>query len=135
MRLGDIADIKRGYVDPPSVKVRFQGKQVIALGVSMAKGGDIIALGKALKATTEKIGASLPVGVRLVNVQDQPVAVAKSVNEFVGVLIEAVAIVLAVSIISLGLHSAMVRSAGTGRITLMFALAWWWASRFRWSWR
>jgi multidrug efflux pump subunit AcrB len=104
LRLGDIADIKRGYSDPPSVKVRFQGKQVIALGVSMAKGGDIIALGKALKATTDKIGASLPVGVRLVNVQDQPVAVAKSVNEFVGVLIEAVAIVLAVSIISLGLH-------------------------------
>jgi multidrug efflux pump subunit AcrB len=97
LRLGDIADIKRGYVDPPSVKVRFQGKQVIALGVSMAKGGDIIALGKALKATTDKIGASLPVGVRLVNVQDQPVAVAKSVNEFVGVLIEAVAIVLASS--------------------------------------
>ena len=104
LRLGDIANIKRGYVDPPTVKVRHQGQQVIALGVSMAKGGDIIALGKALKVAVEKIGSTLPVGVRLVNVQDQPKAVAKSVNEFVGVLVEAIVIVLAVSVISLGLH-------------------------------
>ena len=104
LKLGDIADIHRGYVDPPSVKMHHQGKEVIGLGVSMAKGGDIIALGKALKATAVTIGQRLPAGVKLAQVQDQPVAVASSVNEFVGVLIEAVAIVLAVSIISLGLH-------------------------------
>ena len=104
LRLGDIANIKRGYVDPPAVKVRHQGKQVIALGVSMSKGGDIIALGEALKTATDAIDHSLPAGIRLVNVQDQPKAVAKSVNEFVGVLIEAIVIVLAVSFISLGLH-------------------------------
>jgi multidrug efflux pump len=104
LKLGDIADIRRGYVDPPAVKVHHQGKEVIALGVSMAKGGDIIALGKALKATTATVDQRLPAGVKLAQVQDQPVSVASSVNEFVGVLIEAVAIVLAVSIISLGLH-------------------------------
>ncbi|MDP9933537.1 multidrug efflux pump subunit AcrB [Variovorax paradoxus] len=104
LKLGDIADIHRGYVDPPAVKVHHQGKEVIALGVSMAKGGDIIALGKALRATTATIDQRLPAGVKLGQVQDQPVSVASSVNEFVGVLIEAVAIVLAVSIISLGLH-------------------------------
>ncbi|MBU2285640.1 MAG: efflux RND transporter permease subunit, partial [Gammaproteobacteria bacterium] len=104
IRLGDIADIHRGYVDPPAVKVRHQGKEVIALGVSMAKGGDIIALGKALEETTRDIGRQLPVGVSLAQVQNQPVAVASSVNEFVGVLMEAVGIVLAVSFIALGLH-------------------------------
>ncbi|VTU27358.1 efflux RND transporter permease subunit [Variovorax sp. PBL-E5] len=104
LRLGDIADIHRGYVDPPAVKVRHQGNEVIALGVSMAKGGDIIALGKALKLATAGIQKQLPVGVNLAQVQDQPVSVADSVNEFVGVLIEAVAIVLAVSFIALGLH-------------------------------
>ena len=104
LRLGDIATIKRGYTDPASVKVRHQGKQVIALGVSMVKGGDIIAMGKALQAVTDKINATLPAGVQLVNVQDQPKAVARSVNEFVGVLIEAVVVVLGVSLISLGLH-------------------------------
>ena len=104
LRLGDIAEIKRGYVDPPTVTVRHQGKQVIALGVSMVKGGDIIALGRSLKVASDTIGASLPAGIRLVNVQDQPAAVSKSVNEFVAVLLEAIVIVLAVSVISLGLH-------------------------------
>ncbi|MBB1074289.1 efflux RND transporter permease subunit [Rhodoferax sp. 4810] len=104
LRLGDIAEIKRGYVDPPTVKVRFQGQEVVALGVSMANGGDIIALGKALQVATQRIQASLPVGVKLGQIQDQPTSVAKSVNEFVAVLIEAVAIVLAVSFLSLGLH-------------------------------
>jgi multidrug efflux pump subunit AcrB len=104
LRLGDIADIKRGDVDPPTVKVRFQGQEVIALGVSMTKGGDIIALGKALTAATQQIEKALPLGVTLGQIQDQPRSVATSVNEFVMVLIEAVAIVLAVSFISLGLH-------------------------------
>ncbi len=104
LRLGDIAEIKRDYVDPPTVKVHFQGEQVIALGVSMSKGGDIIALGKALAETTRTIEKTLPLGVSLGQIQDQPKSVSTSVNEFVKVLIEAVAIVLAVSVISLGLH-------------------------------
>jgi multidrug efflux pump len=104
LRLGDIATIRRGYVDPPVVKVRHQGKDVIALGVSMAKGGDIIGLGKSLKATFKRIEDGLPAGIKLVQIQDQPRSVASSVNEFVMTLIEAVVIVLAVSFISLGLH-------------------------------
>ncbi|MEO6017645.1 MAG: efflux RND transporter permease subunit [Polaromonas sp.] len=104
LRLGDIAEIKRGYVDPPAIKVRHQGKEVIALGVSMTKGGDIIALGKSLKQLSGTLGKTLPAGIKLVEIQDQPTAVATSVNEFVRVLIEAVVIVLAVSFISLGFH-------------------------------
>jgi len=104
LRLADIAEVRRGYVDPPSVKVRFQGQETIALGISMAKGGDIIALGKSLRAATQRIGKTLPAGMTLAQVQDQPASVASSVGEFVHVLIEAVVIVLAVSFISLGLH-------------------------------
>lgn len=104
MRLGDIAEIKRAYVDPPAVKVRYQGKEVLALGVSMAKGGDIIAMGKALNATFKTIARDLPAGIQLEQIQDQPKAVTTSVGEFIHVLIEAVVIVLAVSFISLGLH-------------------------------
>lgn len=110
LRLGDIAQVKRGYVDPPQVKVRHGGKEVIALGVSMAKGGDIIRLGQSLKSATGRIDDGLPAGIRLVQVQDQPRAVASSVNEFVKVLVEAIVIVLAVSFISLGLH----KRPGTG---------------------
>ncbi len=104
LRLGDMADVRRGYVDPPSVKVRHDGQEVIALGVSMAKGGDIIALGQSLKQVTAQIEATLPAGLTLRQVQDQPRAVSQSVGEFVKVLIEAVVIVLAVSFLSLGLH-------------------------------
>ena len=104
VKLGDIAKVKRGYVDPAVVKVHHQGQPVIALGVSMAKGGDIIALGKALEVATARIEKTLPAGVTLAQVQDQPKAVAKSVGEFVRVLIEAVLIVLVVSFVALGLH-------------------------------
>ena len=104
LKLGDIATVTRGYVDPATVKVHHQGKPVIALGVSMAKGGDIIALGKALEEATHRIEKTMPVGVSLLQVQDQPKAVQKSVGEFVKVLIEAVLIVLLVSFVALGLH-------------------------------
>ena len=104
LRLSDIANLSRGYADPASVKVRHDGQEVIALGVSMAKGGDIIALGKSLRVAVAATQASLPAGMSLTQVQDQPSAVSSSVNEFIKVLIEAVVIVLAVSFLALGLH-------------------------------
>lgn len=103
-KLGDIAEVKRAYVDPPQVKVRHQGKEVIALGISMGKGGDIIEMGQSLKKTTDAIRDDLPAGIEMYQFQNQSTVVARSVNEFVGVLIEAVLIVLAVSFVSLGLH-------------------------------
>jgi multidrug efflux pump subunit AcrB len=104
IRLGDIADIRLGYADPATTLVRHNGQDSIAMGISMAKGGDIIALGKALAGAVAEIERSLPAGLQLVQVQDQPAAVSRSVNEFVKVLIEAVVIVLAVSFLALGLH-------------------------------
>ena len=109
LKLADIAQVRRGYTDPPAVKVRHQGKQVIALGISMAKGGDIIALGEALKVRAAQIRDDLPAGISLQQVQDQPAAVSRSVGEFVRVLMEAVIVVLAVSFVSLGLHTRPLR--------------------------
>ena len=103
-KLGDVAEIKRAYVDPPQVKVRHQGHEVIALGISMARGGDIVRMGKALNVTVEQIRAELPAGIELYQFQNQSKVVTSSVNEFVGTLIEAVVIVLAVSFVALGLH-------------------------------
>jgi len=108
-RLGDIATIRRGYEDPPSPKVRHQGKSVIALGISMAKGGDIIALGKSLSERVQQIQGELPVGIELDQIQNQPKAVSRSVGEFVHSLIEAVVVVLLVSFLSLGLHTKPLR--------------------------
>ncbi|MFT3799879.1 MAG: efflux RND transporter permease subunit [Burkholderiaceae bacterium] len=111
LRLGDVAAVSRAYVDPPTFKIRENGSEVIVLGVSMAKGGDIIRLGRNLAAAEQRILASLPVGITMQKIQDQPRAVASSVNEFIKVLIEALVIVLAVSFVTLGLHK---RSGGIG---------------------
>jgi len=107
-RLGDIARVYRGYIDPPAPEVRFQGKQALAIGVSMAKGGDIIGLGKRLDREVARIRADLPVGLELEQISNQPRAVQRSVGEFVQVLAEAVAIVLIVSLASLGMRTGIV---------------------------
>lgn len=104
-RLGDFATIKREYQDPPGDKMRFNGKEVIGLGVSMEKGGNIIEMGKGLEATVARIKADLPVGIELQRVSDQPRAVTASVSEFIRTLVEAIAIVLVVSFLALGLHT------------------------------
>ncbi|MGH8493534.1 MAG: efflux RND transporter permease subunit [Moraxellaceae bacterium] len=103
-RLGDIAQIKREYEDPPTPKVRYKGKEVVALAISMAKGGDIIHLGEHLKTKTDQLRQTLPAGIELQQMQDQPANVSLSVHEFLRVLAEALIIVLAVSFLSLGLH-------------------------------
>jgi multidrug efflux pump subunit AcrB len=108
-RLGDFAVVKRGYKDPPQDKMRYNGKEVIGLGVSMEKGGDIIELGHNLEAAVNEMKGKLPIGIELERVANQPKAVASSVNEFVRSLTEAVLIVLAVSFLSLGLHTKPMR--------------------------
>ncbi len=103
--LGDIAHIERGYQDPAAPKVRHNGHEVIALGISMARGGDIIALGKDLQIASQKLRESLPAGIELSQVQDQPKSVSRSVHEFLKTLAEALIIVLAVSFLALGIHT------------------------------
>ncbi len=107
-RLGDIAKVYRGFEDPPVQRVRYQGKEILLLGVSMAKGGDIIGLGRSLDASLLKINQMLPAGLELHTVSSQPHAVANSVNDFVHSLIEALVIVLGVSLLSLGLRTGVV---------------------------
>ena len=107
-RLGDIARVYPGYADPPSLKMRYQGKDAIGVAISMAKGGDIIDLGKQLAPAIARLRANLPVGLELHAVADQPTVVKRSVREFMRTLGEAVAIVLLVSFISLGFRTGVV---------------------------
>ena len=107
-KIGDIATVKRGYADPPFTKMRYMGKESIGLGVSMRQGGDIITLGKHLDSMLEKQEATLPIGLELHRVNDQPRAVKNSVNEFARSLAEAVVIVMAVTFFSLGLRTGFV---------------------------
>ena len=107
-RLADVATVRHGYVDPAAPSMRFMGEDSIGIAVSMVKGGDIISLGDALEANAQRIEASLPVGLELHRVANQPKAVRRSIQEFIRALAEAVAIVLVVSFVSLGLRTGMV---------------------------
>ena len=107
-RLGDIATVRRGTIDPPSTRVRYGGKQALAIGVAMAKGGDIIVLGKALDQRIASLQASLPLGMEIGTAASQPDAVKRSVQAFVQSLAEAVIVVLLVTFVSLGLRVGMV---------------------------
>jgi multidrug efflux pump len=108
VRLGDAARVFRGYVDPPSYTMRFGGRQAIGLGVSMVADGDVIELGRSLEREMQRLRGDLPVGVEFSKVSDQPRIVHQAVGLFMQVLGEAVAIVLAVSFLSLGLRAGAV---------------------------
>jgi len=108
IQLGDVAEIYRGFSDPAQPRMRFMGENGIGLAVSMRKGGDILVLGKNLETEFAKLQKSLPLGMSLQKVSDQPVAVKRSVNEFMKVLAEAVIIVLLVSFFSLGFRTGLV---------------------------
>jgi len=107
-RLGDVAKVYRGYEDPPHDKIHYQGKETLLLGVSMTEGGDIIELGHALDAAVSRIQANSLIGLELNPVTLQSHIVAHSVNDFVHSLVEALLIVLAVSLLSLGWRSGIV---------------------------
>jgi multidrug efflux pump subunit AcrB len=108
IRLGDIAHVTHGYEDPPSYLIRANGQPALEVGVVMQKGGNILALGKALDEAVAAFEAGLPQGIAVSRVADQPRVVDAAVFEFTRSFLEALAIVLAVSFVSLGWRSGLV---------------------------
>ena len=107
-RLGDIAKIERGYVDPVDPKMYYNGQPAVGIALSMEKGGNILTLGENLDKTVSQIRKELPLGLELGSVSNQPKVVKESINEFVESLVEAIGIVLIVSFITLGVRSGIV---------------------------
>ncbi|HDR9253349.1 efflux RND transporter permease subunit [Burkholderia vietnamiensis] len=107
-RLGDLATVTRGYDDPQVTQMRANGRAVLGIGVTMQPGGDVIRLGRALDAESKQLQAQLPAGLKLTEVSSMPQAVSHSVDDFLEAVAEAVAIVLVVSLVSLGLRTGMV---------------------------
>jgi multidrug efflux pump len=107
-RLSDICTITRGYVDPPSTLFRYNGQPAIGLAIGMKAGANLLQFGEALKEEMGKVVNELPVGVGAHLVSDQPLVVEEAVGGFTKALFEAVAIVLIVSFISLGMRAGLV---------------------------
>lgn len=108
LRLGDIAEVTRGYEDPPSYLAYFNGKETVGVGVSMADGANVVQLGEALAKQVEAFRADLPLGVEVTQSSDQAEIVEDAFGEFITTFIEALVIVLIVSFVTLGWRTGIV---------------------------
>jgi multidrug efflux pump subunit AcrB len=107
-RLGDIATVRRGFIDPPQPMFRVNGQPAIGLAIAMRDAGDILALGENVRKEMADIKANLPVGIEPVLVADQAVTVDVAINEFMTSLWQAIVIILAISFVSLGVRPGTV---------------------------
>src|SRR6202047_2763068 len=107
-RLGDIATVTHGFVDPPTFKVRQEGKPALGIGVVTATGANILELGKDVADATAEFMKAVPQGINVEQIADQPKVVERAVSEFVHSFIEALAIVLFVSFVALGWGTGIV---------------------------
>ena len=108
IRLADIAKVRRGFADPPQPMFRVDGKPAIGLAIAMRDGGDILALGKNIHKAMDEITANLPIGIQPILVADQPVTVDHAIGEFMTSLWQAIAIILVISFISLGVRPGLI---------------------------
>ncbi len=108
LRLGDIAEVSRGYIDPKNFTIRHNGKPTVAVGVVMKKNGNVLELGHQLEEALAEIKAGLPLGTEVETISFQPHVVEESVTEFLRSFVEALIIVLIVSFISLGWRTGIV---------------------------
>jgi multidrug efflux pump len=108
VRLGDVAEVRRGYVDPPQPMFRVNGEPAIGLGIAMQDGGDILALGRNIDQAMAAIQAELPIGIEPLLVADQAVTVDLAINEFTTSLWQAILIIIAASFLSLGVRPGTV---------------------------
>jgi multidrug efflux pump subunit AcrB len=108
IRLGDIATVRRGFVDPPQPLLHVNGKRAIGLAISMREGGDILELGEDVQRGMAGITADLPIGIEPILVSDQPQVVTTAIGDFITSLYQAVAIILVISFLSLGVRPGAV---------------------------
>jgi len=108
VRLADIAEVRREYSDPPDPMFRINGTPGLGLAISMRDGGDVLALGENIRHTMQELKADLPIGIEPVMVSNQPDTVHRSIDDFMQALWESIAIVLVVSMISLGLRAGAI---------------------------
>ncbi len=109
--LREVANIRRGYVDPRSEAIRYDGQPAIALGISTVSGGNVVTMGNALREKMKDLAPRLPVGVEFGIVSMQSEAVTKAIKGFTSSLFQAVAIVIVVLVFFMGLRSSAIIGA------------------------
>ena len=108
IRLGDIATVRRGFVDPPQPLLRVNGQPAIALAISMREGGDILQLGRDVSRVMRDVKSDLPIGIEAIQISNQPQVVDRAIGDFTTSLYQAILIILAVSFLMLGIRPGTV---------------------------
>ncbi|WP_137180375.1 efflux RND transporter permease subunit [Roseomonas sp. AR75] len=127
IRLGEIADIRRGLADPPSAAVFHEGRAAVLVSVGKQRGFNVLALGESLRAELDAIRRDLPTGLQLQPIADQPHIVADSVAEFLTKFAAALLVVLLVSLASLGLRAGLIVALSVPlTLSAVFAFMLWW---------
>ena len=129
LRLADVATVRSGYEDPPSMTIRHNGVPVLAIGVKLQHNSNVMAFGQAMQARLDEVRRELPVGVEIQQYADQPRVVGESIWEFERAFLEALAIVLAVSFLFLGWRTGIVVAASVPLVlglvsAVMYAAGW-----------
>lgn len=122
IKLGDFTTVQHGYEDPQTYTIRHNGQQVLMLGLSMTNDGNIVTLGQALETVLAEIQSELPYGVELEQVADQPTTVKEAVWDFERSLVEALVIVVIVSLLSLGWRTGIVVALSVPLVLCMVAI-------------
>ncbi|MBP5639588.1 MAG: efflux RND transporter permease subunit [Victivallales bacterium] len=122
VRLRDIATIRRGYKDPPSAILRYNGHPCIALGVSTISGGNVIVMANALATRMNELEPTTPIGIEIGMISNQAETVQSAISSFMVNLIEAVIIVIAVLLFFMGLRSGLI-IGGVLLLTVMATIA------------
>ncbi|RAI60217.1 efflux RND transporter permease subunit [Roseicella frigidaeris] len=129
LRLGDIAKVSRGLADPPATEIRHQGQPAVLIGLAKRAGFDVLALGREVEEALAQLRAELPVGLSLAVVADQPQVVAESVGEFLLKFAAALAVVMLVSVLSLGLRAGIVVALSVPlTLAIVFLVMWAWGT-------
>ena len=108
LRLSDVAEVHRGYADPPQPMFRANGREAIGLGISMRDGGDVLQLGRNIDAAARRVMADMPVGIEMHSVAEQPRTVELAIADFMDSLWQSIAIILVASFVSLGLRAGAI---------------------------
>ena len=126
VRLGDIATVERRYQDPPTTETRLSGEPAVLLGVSLRAGGDVLAMGREVSALVAKLQKTLPVGLEIHRIHDQPSIVERAVKLFMTSFLEAVAIVLVVTFLALKWRAGLVVALSIPIVLAITFTAMWW---------
>src|SRR5262249_11705367 len=108
LRLRDVADVERGYSDPPHRLLRFDGKPAIGIGISTVQGGNVVRLGEAVRRKLDNLKTYQPIGIEIGEINFQPEAVAAATNDFIFNLAKAVTIVVVVLLFAMGRKTGVI---------------------------